>query len=102
MKITKYMVDIDGTICNNTFGQYEKAKPYAERIKVINDLYDTGHRITYWTARGGNTGTDWSELTKKQLTEWGCKYHELKMQKPAYDIWIDDKAIWSEDFFYQD
>ena len=31
-------------------------------------------------------------LTEKQLKAWGCKYHELKMNKPAYDLWIDDKS----------
>ena len=27
------------------------------------------------------------------LKNWGVKYHELRLQKPAYDILIDDKAI---------
>jgi hypothetical protein len=69
------------------------------RIQQINDLYDQGHTVIYWTARGGNSGLDWSELTKSQLQEWGCKYHQLSMGKPVYDVWIDDRAINSEDFF---
>jgi len=40
------------------------------------------------------SNTDWSELTREQLNEWGCKYHELNMQKPSYDVWVDDKAKW--------
>ena len=94
----KYIVDIDGTICRNR-GDYPASTPLRDRIEKINQLYDSGHHITYWTARGGNSGIDWSELTAKQLTDWGCKYQVLKMRKPVYDIWIDDKAINSEEYF---
>lgn len=94
----KYIVDIDGTICRSG-SDYRLSSPYPERIEKINQLYDDGHHITYWTARGGNTGKDWSDLTKRQLDKWGCKYHELRMKKPVYDVWIDDKAVWSEEFF---
>ena len=27
----------------------------------------------------------------EQLNKWGAKFHELKMGKPAYDLFIDDK-----------
>lgn len=95
----KFIVDIDGTICSITNGSYENATPFVDRIKHFNFLYDQGHQITYWTARGGTTGKDWSELTKQQLEEWNVKYIELLMKKPSYDIWIDDKAINVEDYF---
>ena len=95
----KYIIDIDGTICNNTNGDYYSSKPHVDRIEAINALYHAGHHITYWTARGANTGIDWSELTEQQLNQWGCKYHELRMKKPAYDVWIDDKAHNSERYF---
>jgi uncharacterized HAD superfamily protein len=94
-----YYVDIDGTICNNTNGKYAEAKPLIEHIEKINRLYDEGHQIVYWTARGGTTGIDWTELTTKQLNEWGVKYHELKMWKPHYDLFICDKAISTDNFF---
>lgn len=95
----KYIVDIDGTICRTVEGDYKRSQPFPERIQKINDLYNSGHHITYWTARGGNSGIDWSDLTKEQLTRWGCLYHELRMRKPVYDVWIDDRAVWSEDYF---
>jgi len=41
----------------------------------------------------GNSKKDYTELTKTQLLEWNCKYTELKMNKPSYDIFIDDKAL---------
>ncbi len=85
-------VDIDGTICD-TVGGYMNAKPIHENIAKINKLYDEGNTIVYWTARGKTTGIDWSALTGQQLTEWGCKFHDLIMnQKPSYDLLICDKT----------
>ena len=96
----KYMVDIDGTICSTTVnGNYEYAEPFLNRIDHFNTLYDEGNEIHYWTARGGTTGKDWSELTKKQIAKWGVKYTSLSFNKPSYDIWIDDKAHNVEAYF---
>lgn len=98
----RIFVDIDGTICTwERDGSYEEAKPYLERIKKINALYEEGNIITYWTARGSGSGIDWSFITKKQLNEWGVKYHKLFFGKPVYDVFIDDKAINSENFFVE-
>jgi hypothetical protein len=94
-----YVIDIDGTICNTSDGMYNSSHPYPTRIDYVNKLYDEGHTIIYWTARGGNSGLDWSDLTKQQLDSWGCKYHELRMKKPVYDVWVDDKAINDKAFF---
>ena len=41
----------------------------------------------------------WFNVTYEQLKSWGCKFHELKMGKPAYDLFIDDKGINSDEFF---
>lgn len=46
-----------------------------------------------WTARGAKSGIDWHDITKKQLNDWGVKYHNLRLDKPAYDLFIDDKAL---------
>lgn len=94
-------VDIDHTICSyeeNTL-EYSKAKPIPERIKKINEMYEAGNKIVYWTARGTKTGIDWRKVTEKQFQDWNVKYHELKFGKPAYDLFIDDKNINSEEFF---
>ena len=40
-----YVFDIDGTICTNTNGNYEEAKPFKERIQFINSLVDEGNKI---------------------------------------------------------
>jgi hypothetical protein len=89
-----YVFDIDGTICTNTNGRYEHAEPFLDIIKSINHLYDKGNVIKMMTARGATTGSDWTELTEKQLANWGVRYHELIMNKKPYgDVYIDDKAI---------
>lgn len=101
-----YMVDIDGTICRTPkvglSHDYENSTPFAHRIEKINKLYDQGNTIIYWTARGSGSGIDWTELTKKQLIEWGCKFHEVRLGKPSYDVWIDDKAIGDGFYFYDE
>jgi hypothetical protein len=105
----KYVVDIDGTICENGTCEgckYEGSVPHLERIEKINKLYDEGHTIWYFTARGmskdpapSQATKKWYNLTKMQLDIWGCKYHHLVMGKPSADHYIDDKAINSNDFF---
>tara|TARA_S200002703_G_scaffold57092_1_gene49870 strand:- start:9296 stop:9589 length:294 start_codon:yes stop_codon:yes gene_type:complete len=92
-------VDIDNTIFKTEGTDYTKSKPMPERIKAINNLYDQGNEIIYWTARGTGSGKDWSEVTKEQFKRYGVKYHTLKFSKPIYDIFIDDKNINSEEFF---
>ena len=97
----KIYVDIDETICEYLGERkYDLAVPILHRINVINELYDLGNEITYWTARGTVTGLDWFEVTQQQLLKWGCKYHNLVIgEKPAYDLLICDKAISSDSFF---
>ena len=111
MKVQKkkiIYVDIDGTICQNRDDlrdqdieiAYKDVKPYPDRIKHINQLYDEGHEIHYWTARGCHGGGDYTELTKSQLLEWGAKYHDLHVgNKPHFDMYICDKSWNSESYF---
>jgi len=105
-------VDIDGTICQNrddlrkedidTPVNYNNVTPYPERIREINELYDAGNKIVYWTARGCVSGTDYTELTRDQLLEWGAKYHDLQVgNKPFFDMYICDKSFNSETFFHR-
>ena len=84
--------DIDGVIAGKTLeNNYTESFPINHNIDVINKLYDDGHKIVLYTARGYVTGIDWSDITKQQLSDWGLKYHELKFGKPNADIYIDDK-----------
>lgn len=86
----KYVIDIDGTICSQE-KDYSKAQPFLDRIEKINNLYDNGHYVVYFTARGTETGIDWREVTENQFKEWNVKYHELIFGKPSADYYIDDR-----------
>jgi hypothetical protein len=103
--IMKYVIDIDGTICNevlkpNGTKDYALHEPMPDRIERVNALYDAGHTIKYMTARGAVSKIDYYNLTNNQLIRWGAKFHELSVgEKEHYDVWIDDKAFWSENFF---
>lgn len=93
-------VDIDDTIAdydvNDSSTDYYRARPISINIDKINNLYDEGNTIIYYTARGSvNTHRkkEYMELTKRQLKEWGAKYHEVSVgDKPAYDLIICDKS----------
>lgn len=101
-----YAFDLDQTLCDTVIKRnYDTAYPLEERIKEVNDLYDAGHRIIIFTARGmtdGDMSYAYDALfckTKKELEDWGIKHHRLIMGKPSYDFLIDDKAYNSEDWF---
>lgn len=107
-----YVVDIDGTICDKPEGMWHDGDychsiPKKERIEKLNKLYDSGNTIIYLTARGMGrhknsrmlAHKEFYQCTYNQLKEWGCKFHELHMGKPAGDIYIDDKGLNDNDFF---
>ncbi len=101
ISLSIFAFDIDGTICTNTFGKYEEAKPFKKQINSINRLYEEGHTIKMFTARGTTTNIDWYDFTKRQLDKWGLKYHELITGKPEADYFIDDKAYNNEDWDWE-
>jgi glycerol-3-phosphate cytidylyltransferase len=90
----RYCFDIDGTLCTTDDShQYSRAEPFYDAIKEVNRLYDEGHEITLFTARGTGSGVNWHPVTIAQLSRWGVKYHKLiDKDKPRYDIFVDDKA----------
>jgi hypothetical protein len=95
-------VDIDNTICYSKGLEYNLAEPKLENINKVNKMFNDGHKIVYWTSRGTKTGKQLFLLTLNQLQKWGCKFHELRMGKPAYDLFIDDKNLnalyhWNDD-----
>jgi len=95
-------VDVDETVCQTPEDRdYSKASPIKKNIKKINDLYYNGHTIVYWTARGSTTGIDWTETTVNQLKKWGAKFHDVKLGKPHFDLYICDKSINSNTYFDQ-
>lgn len=94
LKNKTFCFDIDGVIASLTpDNNYSNAKPLKKNIKTINKLYNMGGKILLFTARGTITGIDWRQTTERQMKEWGVKYHELRLGKPAADFYIDDKLI---------
>lgn len=90
----KYVFDIDGIITiYNPKLDYENSEPNISNISIINYLYESGNKITLFTARGYKTGIDWRMVTEAQLKKWEVKYHELFFRKPDADFYIDDKFI---------
>src|SRR4051794_34234427 len=88
--------DLDGTLCSNTFGDYETAQPFPWAIERVGELAAAGHRIVILTARGSATGIDWEAVTRGQLEEWGVAYDELHFGKPSADVYVDDRAVNAE------
>ena len=96
----KYCFDLDGTLCTNTYGKYENAVPFNERIDIVNRLHDEGNKIIIESARGSSTGIDWKPFTEEQLKKWGVKYDFVRTGiKIEADIYIDDRGIKDINFF---
>lgn len=100
MEKKRFCVDIDDTITYwNDNRDYENFEANTEMVRMINSLYDLGHHITLFTARGmTSVGPDkiTSEIVPaliSNLKKHGLKYHELITHKPSYDFIIDDKAL---------
>jgi FMN phosphatase YigB (HAD superfamily) len=100
-----YVFDLDNTLCDTKKKDdgnwdYLNAKPFEDRIKIVNDLHDKGNHIIIETARGCVSKKNWYEQTYHQLVSFGLKFHELRAGvKFNANFFIDDKAINSNDFF---
>ena len=90
-----YLIDIDGTICDDIPNEEPKrmatAELYPDALETINKWFDEGHVITYFTSRT----EDRREVTEKWLNENGFKYHALLMGKPRGGNyhWIDNHLV---------
>ena len=93
--IKNYMIDIDGTICddipNEEPDRMATAKVYPDALKTLNKWYDQGHIITFFTSRI----EDHREVTEIWLKKHGFKYHGLLMGKPRGGNyhWIDNHIV---------
>ena len=77
------IIDIDGVISDDipneesermkTAGEIPGAKEY------VNDLYDKGHIVSFFTSR---TEEENGDITRKWLKEHNFKYHSLILGKP--------------------
>ena len=77
-----FLIDIDGTICDDIKNEeshlYPSAKPIIGSRDIINKWYDEGHTVTFFTARESKDRL----VTLSWLYENGFKFHGLVMDKP--------------------
>jgi CMP-N,N'-diacetyllegionaminic acid synthase len=89
-----FCFDIDGVLASLVAdNDYSQSQPLAAGIAMVNQLFDAGHEIVLFTARGSKTGIDWRETTERQMRDWGVRHHRLMLGKPAADYYIDDRAM---------
>ena len=86
-------------MCKTVGTDYEMSEPIDSRIDLVNQMFDDGWKIIIFTARGTLSGIDHENLTKRQLSNWGVKHHQLILGKPAADLYVDDKGVSDVSFF---
>lgn len=94
-EIKNYLIDIDGTITEDVPNEEPErmltCKPYPDALEVLNDWYEEGHIITFFTSRT----EDHREYTERWLKMHNFKYHGLLMNKPRGGNyhWIDNHLV---------
>jgi len=93
--IKNYLIDIDGTICddipNEEPWRMKDAKLYPDALEMINKWYEKGHIIFFFTSRT----EEHREVTEEWLKEHGFQYHGIVFGKPRGGNyhWIDNHIV---------
>jgi uncharacterized HAD superfamily protein len=93
--VKNYLIDIDGTICDDIPNEEPErmatAELYPEALVTLNKWFDEGHIITFFTSRT----EDHRKVTEEWLNKHGFKYHGLLMGKPRGGNyhWIDNHMV---------
>ena len=93
--VKNYMIDIDGTICDDIPNEEPErmatAELYPDALVTLNKWYDEGHIITFFTSRI----EEHREVTEIRLKKHGFKYHGMLMGKPRGGNyhWIDNHLV---------
>lgn len=94
-EIKNYMIDIDGTICDDIPNEEPErmatAELYPDALITLNRWYNEGHIITFFTSRI----EEHREVTENWLEENGFKYHGMLMGKPRGGNyhWVDNHIV---------
>jgi uncharacterized HAD superfamily protein len=94
-EIKNYMIDIDGTICDDIPNEEPErmatAGLYNDALETINTWFDQGHIITFFTSRV----EEHRKVTEDWLKDNGFNYHGLLMGKPRGGNyhWIDNHIV---------
>jgi hypothetical protein len=93
--IKNYLIDIDGTICDDIPNEEPErmltAELYPDALVTLNKWYDEGHIICFFTSRTEAH----REVTEQWLKKHGFKYHSMLMGKPRGGNyhWIDNHLV---------
>jgi len=93
--IKNFMIDIDGTICDDIPNEEPErmatAVIYPNALDVINNWYNEGHVITFFTSRL----EEHRGVTEEWLKKHKFKYHGMMMGKPRGGNyhWIDNHIV---------
>ena len=93
--VKNYLIDIDGTICddipNEEPDRMVTAKHYPDALKTINNWYNEGHIICFFTSRVESH----RKVTQNWLNKHGFKFHSLLMGKPRGGNyhWVDNHIV---------
>jgi hypothetical protein len=93
--IKNYLIDIDGTICDDIPNEEPErmatAKIYSDALETLNRWFDEGHVIFFFTSRTEAH----RNVTEKWLKQHGFKYHGMVMGKPRGGNyhWIDNHLV---------
>ena len=93
--IKNYLIDIDGTICDDIPNEEPErmltAKVYPDALKTLNKWYDEGHIICFFSSRT----EEHREYTEIWLKKNGFKYHSLLLGKPRGGNyhWVDNHLV---------
>jgi hypothetical protein len=93
--IKNYMIDIDGTICDDIPNEEPErmltASVYPDALDTLNKWYEQGHIITFFTSRVEEN----REVTEAWLAKHGFKYHGILFGKPRGGNyhWVDNHIV---------
>ena len=93
--VKNYLIDIDGTVTEDVPNEEPErmltCEPYPDALEVLNNWYEEGHIITFFTSRT----EEHRAYTEKWLKMHNFKYHGLLMNKPRGGNyhWIDNHLV---------
>ena len=93
--IKNYLIDIDGTICEDIPNEEPErmvtARVFPDALEKINQWYDEGHIIFFFTSRTEAH----REITESWLKKNGFRYHGIIVGKPRGGNyhWIDNHIV---------
>lgn len=93
--IKNFLIDIDGTVCDDIPNEEPErmvtAKIYDGALETINNWFNQGHIITFFTSRT----EEHRAVTEEWLNRHGFKYHGMLMGKPRGGNyhWIDNHIV---------